>query len=170
MNILEIKKYDIVNGPGIRCSIWVAGCNNNCKGCWSPHTWNPNQGKSLKESINEIKEAIYNPKVTGISILGGDPFYHLFNGDYDDIVTLLLLCHQSRTPVWVWTGYRKEQIDKKLQELRIPNLLNSFVDVLIDGPFDITKKDMNLEWRGSSNQRIIDVKKTAKDNKIIELK
>ena len=87
-----------------------------------------------------------------------------------NVVTLLLLCHQSRKPIWVWTGYKKEQIDKKLKELGIPNLLNSFVDVLIDGPFNITKKDMNLEWRGSSNQRIIDVKKTAKDNKIIELK
>ena len=73
INILEVKQYDVINGPGIRCSIWVAGCNNHCEGCWSKHTWNPNQGKSLKECIPEIKKYLSNPKVTGVSILGGDP-------------------------------------------------------------------------------------------------
>lgn len=159
LNILEIKQYDVINGPGIRCSIWVAGCNNHCEGCWSKHTWNPNQGRPLKECIPEIKNYLNNPKVTGVSILGGDPFYHLFNGDYNDVVTLLMLCHSYNKPVWVWTGYTKEEIDKRLQELRIPNLLTAFVDILIDGRFDITKKDMNLKWRGSSNQRIIELNK-----------
>lgn len=70
-----------------------------------------------------------------------------------------MLCHSYNKPVWVWTGYTKEEIDKRLQELRIPNLLTAFVDVLIDGRFDITKKDMNLKWRGSSNQRIIELNK-----------
>lgn len=160
LNILEIKQYDVINGPGIRCSIWVAGCNNHCEGCWSPHTWNPNQGTPLKDCISKIKEYTTNPIITGISILGGDPFYQLFNGeDFNDIILLLMLCSKSGKPVWVWTGYTKEQIDKRLEELGIPNLLTEFVDTLIDGRFDITKKDMNLKWRGSSNQRIIKINK-----------
>lgn len=163
MNILEVKKYDVVNGPGIRCSIWIAGCNNYCKDCWSSHTWNPNNGKPYKECVTLIKEAINNSKIDGISILGGDPFYSLFNGtlkDKEELKDLLRIC--SIKPLWVWTGYKYEDLCKDYSDYL------SYIDVLIDGPFISKEKDLNLYYRGSSNQRIINVSQSLKENKVIE--
>lgn len=164
MNILDIKKYDVVNGPGMRCSIWIAGCKNHCKECWSPQTWNPDQGKSYVSCINSIKETVNNPMVDGISILGGDPFYWLFNGnavDKFELKELLSICNDINKPIWLWTGYKYEDILEYY-----PDYL-SYIDVLIDGKFKHDLKDLSLFWRGSSNQRVIDVQKSLKENKVI---
>ena len=172
LHILKYQQYDVVNGPGVRCSIWLAGCNNHCKNCWSPQTWNPTNGLIFTKIANKIEECVNNPRIDGISILGGDPLYWIMNDDFNfpdnfvaDSITnlrcLLKICKASKKPIWLWTGYLYEDI------LQYEPEVLDYIDVLIDGEFDETKKDLNLYWRGSSNQRIIDVKQSLEENKII---
>lgn len=149
LHILEIKQYDVVNGPGVRCSIWLAGCNNHCKGCWSPHTWNPIQGMDFTEAKETIKQYVNNPRIDGISILGGDPFYWTFQDNTtakEELLEVLKICHESNKPVWVWTGYKYEDIENKYLY---------YIDVLVDGKYEESRRNLNLKWRGSENQRIV---------------
>lgn len=173
MNIIEIKPYDVVNGPGIRCSIWLAGCNNNCKGCFSKHTWDPKKGRNFVEIEYTLNHIITNPELDGISILGGDPFYHLFNPSYTDnslnqLKLLLNMCHNTKKSVWLWTGYKYEDIKKQAIKAKLWETIVKCVDVIVDGKFEEDKKDLNLYYRGSSNQRIIDVKSSENEGYIIE--
>lgn len=152
LKILEIKQYDVVNGPGIRCSIWLSGCSNHCDGCWSPHTWDATKG--IDFDPNKIIPYINNENIDGISILGGDPFYWLFQNNEEakkELLSLFKLCHNTKKPVWVWTGYKYEYLKE-----HFPEYLN-YIDTLIDGKYDKTKRNLNLKWRGSENQRIIEL-------------
>ena len=136
MNILDIKGYDVVNGPGIRMSIWTAGCNNHCSECWAKHTWNPNQGKPTSECLSDIEEILLNNEIDGVSILGGDPLYSTFNrNDSEDLIKILDLCKKYNKNIWLWSGY-------------------SFDDI-----YHKDKRNLNLFYRGSSNQRIIFMRK-----------
>lgn len=159
MNILEVKQFDVVNGPGIRTSIWVAGCSNACKGCWSKHTWDKNKGTPLQEILPTIIKAIQHPKVTGISILGGDPFMGFMDNEDITIINLVKLLSHYKKPIWVWTGYKFEDIVDKYTQLNILQDLR-MIDTIIDGKFEEKHKDLNLMYRGSSNQRVIDVSKS----------
>jgi anaerobic ribonucleoside-triphosphate reductase activating protein len=167
MNILEVKQFDVVNGPGIRMSIWIAGCTNACKGCWSPHTWNRNQGTPINMIINTIIEYSKHPQVRGISILGGDPFCEFMNNGDTTIFDLISLLAKSGKPIWLWTGYRFEDIVNKCRRFP-PDIINTLQDleVIVDGRFEEEHKDLNLLYRGSSNQRVIDVAKTIDLGKI----
>ena len=167
MNILEVKQFDVVNGPGIRMSIWIAGCTNACKGCWSPHTWNRNQGTPINKVINTIIEYTKHPQVRGISILGGDPFCEFMNNGDTTIFDLISLLAKSGKPIWLWTGYEFESIVDKCKRFP-PDIINTLQDleVIVDGRFILKKKDMNLLWKGSSNQRIINVKQTFLEHRI----
>lgn len=167
MNILEVKQFDVVNGPGIRMSIWIAGCTNACKGCWSPHTWNRNQGTPINMVINTIIEYSKHPQVRGISILGGDPFCEFMNNGDTTIFDLISLLAKSGKPIWLWTGYRFEDIVSKCRRFP-PDIINTLQDleVIVDGRFEEEHKDLNLLYRGSSNQRVIDVAKTIDLGKI----
>lgn len=159
MNILEVKQFDVVNGPGIRTSIWVAGCSNACKGCWSKHTWDKNKGTPLQEILPTIIKAIQHPKVTGISILGGDPFMGFMDNGDITIINLVKFLALYKKPIWVWTGYKFEDIVDKYTQLNILQDLR-MIDTIIDGKFEEKHKDLNLMYRGSSNQRVIDVSKS----------
>lgn len=159
MNILEVKQFDVVNGPGIRTSIWVAGCSNACKGCWSKHTWDKNKGTPLQEILPTIIKAIQHPKVTGISILGGDPFMGFMDNNDITIINLIKLLYHYKKPIWVWTGYKFEDIVDKYTQLNTLQDLR-MIDTIIDGKFEEDLKDLNLMYRGSSNQRVIDVSKS----------
>ena len=146
MNILDIKGYDVVNGPGIRMSIWTAGCNNHCSECWAKHTWNPNQGKPTSECLSDIEEILLNNEIDGVSILGGDPLYSTFNrNDSEDLIKIL--------NIWLWSGYSFDDIyhkDKRIFDK---------IDVIVEGKYDKDKRNLNLFYRGSSNQRIIFMRK-----------
>lgn len=161
LNILEVKHYDVVNGPGIRTSIWTAGCNNHCEGCWSPHTWNPNQGSPVGFVSHTIEEYLKDSKTNGVSILGGDPFYCLMNDDENgalQLIALLRLCKFHKKNVWVWTGYLYANLKIKSQQLLGDSYwIADLIDVLVEGPFIESKKDLTLDWRGSSNQRLLDM-------------
>lgn len=167
MNIIEVKQFDVINGPGIRMSIWVAGCTNACKGCWSPHTWNRNQGTPLNKIIDTIIAYSNHPKINGISILGGDPFCDFMNEGDTTIFNLITILAKSGKSIWLWTGYKFDEIVNKCKQTS-SSITNTLLDleVIIDGKFILEKKDMNLLWRGSSNQRIINVKQTLLEHKI----
>lgn len=157
MNILKIRYTDALNGPGVRASIWVAGCSNKCEGCWAADTWNHNQGTPYKEIKEEIIKAVSNPDISGVSLLGGDPFFWAIQNPDPELLDLLVtikehLC-KGKT-VWSWTGYTIEFLSHN----EYASKCLDYIDVLVDSKFDITKKDLTLKYRGSSNQRVLDVK------------
>ena len=157
MRFAQIRRFDVANGPGIRTSIFVTGCNLNCPGCFNKIYSDFNYGKLwTKFYENQLIEFLNNPHVSGLSVLGGEPLAQ--DEQLDELLSRVKI--EIKKPVWLWTGFVFEQLNlKQLQTLK-------FVDVLIDGPFIIAKKDLNLKFRGSSNRRIIDLNLTRKLNKI----
>lgn len=152
MNYSVIKPLDIANGPGVRVSLFVSGCRNRCPGCFNPETWSFTYGQEFThETLLELERMLKNPNIEGLSILGGDPFEPENRERVDTICKLIWLYHPDKS-IWVWTGYLYEDL-KDLPVMK-------YIDVLVDGPFVEELKDLRLKWRGSSNQRVIDVKKS----------
>ena len=159
MKISGVNLESIVDGVGMRTTIYVSGCSWNCKGCQNMETHDPSYGEEFTDEVRdkifeEIKKRSY---ITGITISGGDPLYNL---NLDSIIKLLKdIKHEfgNSLNVWLYTGYKFESIkcDKKRKQIL------KYIDVLVDGKFEIDKRDISLAYRGSSNQRIIDVKKTT---------
>ena len=149
MNYGKINKTDIANGPGVRVSLFVSGCRNRCKGCFNPETWNFKYGQRFtSETIREIISASRSEHITGLSILGGDPF------EPENIFGVYMLCRRFKKEfpnktVWVYTGYHFEDFQD--------SAIFKYIDVLVDGPFIEAEKDITLKFRGSKNQRLIDV-------------
>ncbi|MBQ7257486.1 MAG: anaerobic ribonucleoside-triphosphate reductase activating protein [Abditibacteriota bacterium] len=150
MNYCEIKKYDIANGDGVRVSLFVSGCRNHCPGCFNPETWDFNYGDLYTEDVEkEITEALKPEYISGLTVLGGDPF------EPENIEAVTALCKRVKElypekTIWVYTGYYFE--DFKDREIM------KYIDILVDGPFEMDKKDISLRFRGSSNQRILNIK------------
>lgn len=147
MNYGAIKKTDIANGPGVRVSMFVSGCRNHCPGCFQPETWDFSYGEPFTEKTeDEIIKALDHSWIQGLSILGGDPM------EPENQVALLPFLQRVKETlpekdIWIYTGYRLEEISW------LPIL--SYADVIVDGPFIETEKDLSLAFRGSRNQRII---------------
>jgi len=150
MNYAEIKKVDIANGPGVRVSLFVSGCRNHCKGCFNPETWDFDYGRPFtRETEDEIIEALRPSWIQGLSILGGEPT------EEENAAVLIPFLKRVRAvlpdkDIWLYSGYTYEALrDKEILTL---------ADVLVDGPFLLELKDAGLAFRGSRNQRIIDLK------------
>ena len=150
MNYAEIKKVDIANGPGVRVSLFVSGCRNHCKGCFNPETWDFDYGRPFtRETEDEIIEALRPSWIQGLSILGGEPT------EEENAAVLIPFLKRVRAvlpdkDIWLYSGYTYEALrDKEILTL---------VDVLVDGPFILELKDAGLAFRGSRNQRIIDLR------------
>lgn len=155
----KIRKMDIANGPGVRVSIFMQGCPFHCKGCFNKETWDFNEGQDFTN--NEIAEIINLAKddyIKGLSILGGEPLHPNTIEATKELAKAFKEKYPNKT-IWLWTGYLFENIPNK-------EALN-YIDVLIDGQFKEELHDPRLKWRGSSNQRVIDIQKTLKANKII---
>lgn len=153
-NVLKIIRGTTVDGPGFRTSIYLAGCKHHCKGCHNPQSWNPNGGNamSISEIMDVVKEEDFN-----VTITGGDP---LFNpSQLENLVSALKLDNRN---VWIYTGYTWEEI------LSSEVLLEAIkrADVLVDGRFIEELKDKDLIFRGSSNQRLIDIQESIIEGKI----
>jgi anaerobic ribonucleoside-triphosphate reductase activating protein len=147
----KINKTDIANGSGVRVSIFVSGCDRHCKGCFNPETWDYNYGKDFsKETIDEIIEAMKPDYISGLTVLGGEP---LAVRNYSWVCWLCMKVKSAypNKTIWLYTGDTFEEIS----DLSICD----YVDVVVDGAFVESQKDLSLEYRGSRNQRIIDVKK-----------
>lgn len=161
-NYGNIKYCDIANGIGIRTSVFISGCTHHCKNCFNPETWDFNYGEVLTPNvITKIIDSADPDYIDGITLLGGDPLC----GDDNRCVSHTLchmfkLKHPNKT-VWLYTGYLYDQI----KDLPVMD----HVDVLVDGPFIEEKKNLMLKFRGSENQRLIDVKKSRLENKVILL-
>ena len=160
MRYNTIRKMDISNGPGVRVSIFMQGCHFHCKGCFNENTWDFNGGEEYSdETINRVLELSSADYIVGLSILGGEPM-HPKNIEG---TTKLAKAFKEKYPkknIWVWSGYL---FDKDLKGKEILN----YIDVLVDGTFKIDLFDPTLKWKGSSNQRVIDVKKSLKNKKVV---
>ena len=154
-----IRKMDISNGPGVRVSIFMQGCRFHCKKCFNPETWNFEAGKEFNdETINEVLELCSKQHIKGLSILGGEPMHP----NNIEGTTKLAKAFKEKYPnknLWVWSGFK---FDEDLKDKEILN----YVDVLVDGTYNDELRDPTLKWRGSSNQRVIDVKNSIKNNEI----
>ncbi len=159
MNYATIKKNDIANGEGVRVSLFVSGCRHHCKNCFNKEAWDFGYGAPYTEEIeNEILGALKPGFVSGLSLLGGEPF----EPENQETVLSLVKKVKERMPdknIWCYTGFLFENIrDGKVGEPRVASELLSHIDVLVDGKFVEELKDLSLMFRGSSNQRILDVK------------
>lgn len=160
MNYAKIKKFDISNGPGVRVSLYVSGCLHHCKGCFNKETWDFKAGKEFtKEKKEEFIKACKDEKITAVSILGGEPMQQDFMEMLDLLRTIKI---QVNKPVWMWTGYRLEELGSYQKQM-----LQDFVDVLVDGKFEEDKKDITLKYCGSTNQRVINIKETFRRKDIV---
>lgn len=156
MNYNKIRKMDISNGPGVRISIFMQGCSFHCKGCFNEETWDFKKGKELNEdTINKIIELAKPQYISGLSVLGGEPLHPKNIQGTLELIKKFKQTYPNKT-VWVWTGFLFDDIKEDI----------SNIDVLVDGRFDITKSDPTLKWKGSKNQRVINVKKSIKNKKI----
>ena len=165
MNFCGLKKLDIANGEGLRVTLFVSGCRNRCRGCFQPETWDFNYGEPFTANTEDIiLEALSTPSVRGLTILGGEPM------EPENQVALLPFLRRvkARYPdksVWLYTGNLYEELTGLCGEhpkrLSITDELLSFVDILVDGRFEEERHRLGLRFRGSENQRIIDLKKTA---------
>lgn len=168
MNYANIKYNDISNGEGIRTSLFVSGCNFNCPGCFNKEAQDFNYGEFFTDEImNNILDSIDDEFHSGITILGGEPL------DEQNASKLIRLCSKFRErfgytkSIWVYTGYTFETIRSDNLLHNNANQILSYIDVLVDGRFIESQKDITLVFKGSRNQRIIDVKKSIKEGEVI---
>ena len=155
-----IRKMDISNGPGVRVSIFMQGCTFHCKNCFNTETWDFNNGIEFNDdTINEVLDLCQKDHIKGLSILGGEPMHP----NNEEGTAKLAKAFKEKYPnksVWMWSGYKFDEGLKDKEALK-------YVDVLVDGTYTDELRNPTLKWKGSSNQRVIDVKKSLKENKIV---
>ncbi len=169
MNYATIKKRDIANGVGVRVSLFVSGCTHHCKNCFNKETWDFSYGEPFTEDTEKLILDYLSPCfVNGLSLLGGEPFEPM---NQKELVSLLKKVKEQypQKDVWCYTGYLfdKELLSDSRARCEYTDEMLSYIDVLVDGRFVEELKDITLQFRGSSNQRIIDVKKSLQENKIV---
>lgn len=156
MNYADIKKVDVANGPGVRVSLFVSGCTHHCKECFNPETWDFSYGQPFgQEEVEKILSLLNKDHIRGLSLLGGEPFEPENQRPVLELVRRVRRELPGKT-VWCYTGYLFEELAANRIGEHSRELLEG-LDVLVDGPFVLEQKDLGLRFRGSSNQRIIDV-------------
>lgn len=168
MNYGEIKFYDIANGVGVRTSLFVSGCRNHCEDCFNRETWAFDFGKPYtSETEDEIIESLKPDYIAGLSVLGGEPFE---KENQPDVLKLIRRVKKEfpKKSVWIYSGFTLEEIlhGSRASGENANEILKS-ADVLVDGRFDKTKKNITLKFRGSENQRIIDLEPTLLQKKVV---
>ena len=153
-----IRKMDISNGPGVRVSIFMQGCHFHCKNCFNPETWDFKGGKEFTdETIEKVLDLCEKSEVKGLSILGGEPMHP----ENIEGTTKLAKAFKEKYPeknVWAWSGF-------KFEDLKNKEVLK-YIDILVDGNYKDELHDPTLKWKGSSNQRVVDVQKSIENGKI----
>lgn len=162
MNYHKIEKTSIANGEGIRVVLWVSGCSLHCKGCHNPETWDVNSGKLFdKNAKKELFEALDKPYIQGITFSGGHPL------EKENVEEVIFLAKEIKEKfpnkdIWLYSGYLWEEIHYH----NIARIL-LYIDVLVDGSYIEEQRDITLKWRGSRNQRVIDIQESLKQNKVV---
>ena len=169
MNYAAIKKNDIANGVGVRVSLFVSGCRHHCKNCFNPETWDFAFGEEFTHDVedNIIKE-LSPSYITGLTVLGGEPFEPANQQALLPFLKRVKKLLPTKT-IWVYTGYKldDELLSPSRARCEYTDEMLSLIDVLVDGEFVEELKDITLRFRGSSNQRIIDVPETLKKGEIV---
>lgn len=170
MNYSELKLFDVANGPGIRVTLYVSGCTHHCNGCFNTVTWDFNAGKPFDEAVmDKIIDAMKASYIAGITILGGEPFEYV---NQEGLLPLLKKVKETypEKDVWCFTGYLfdKDIIDAMTNESPYTSELLKYIDVIVDGPFIEEQRNLMLKFKGSENQRTIDVQKSLKAGYVIE--
>lgn len=168
MNYADIKQYDVANGPGVRVSLFVSGCTHHCKECFNPETWDFQYGKPFTEETERDIIGYLEPEyVKGLTLLGGEPLEH------ENQKGLLPLLKKVREKfpgksIWCFTGYdfERDVQGRMMGEWEETAELLSYIDVLVDGEFEIDKKDLGLAFKGSSNQRTILVQESLERGRV----
>ncbi|CND36403.1 anaerobic ribonucleoside-triphosphate reductase activating protein [Streptococcus agalactiae] len=161
-HIIDYKAFNFVDGEGVRNSLYVAGCMFHCKGCYNTATWSFRAGiPYTKELEDQIMKDLAQPYVQGLTLLGGEPFLNT-----GILLPLLqrIRCELPEKDIWSWTGDTWEEMMLETQD-KLEML--SLIDILVDGRFDQSKRNLMLQFRGSSNQRIIDVQKSLKEGEVV---
>ncbi|MBQ3054339.1 MAG: anaerobic ribonucleoside-triphosphate reductase activating protein [Clostridia bacterium] len=169
MNYAEIKFSDIANGIGVRTSLFVSGCTHHCKNCFNKETWDFAYGNPFtKETEDAIIESMKPPYISGLSLLGGEPFEPENQKGLVNFLKRIKKELPDKT-IWCYTGYtlEKDLLSDSRARCQVTDDMLSCIDVLVDGEFVQELYDISLKFRGSSNQRLIDVKKTLKTGKIV---
>ena len=165
MNYHNIMHDDMLNGDGIRVVLFVSGCSLHCKNCQNPQTWDKDGGIPFDESAKqEIFDELKKDYIAGITLTGGHPLEHY---NLDEVTNL---CKEIKTKfptktIWLYTGFVYENLLELYKQNKLPIL--DYIDVLVDGPYVESLRDISLKWRGSSNQRVIDLKESLRQNKVI---
>ena len=169
MNYAVIKNCDIANGPGVRVSLFVSGCTHRCPGCFNAEAWDFDYGTSFtQQTIDEILEMMKPSHIKGLTLLGGEPFEPQ---NQPEIVKLLRQIKEKypEKSIWAFSGYLFDEdiLQGRLGPWEITEEYLGYLDVLVDGPFVMEKKDLNLRFRGSSNQRLIDVPASLQEKRVV---
>lgn len=165
----NIKKCDIADGEGVRTSLFVSGCTNHCKNCFQPETWDFQYGKPYtKETQDEIIKSLQPDYVDGLTLLGGEPM----EPENQEILVKLLREVKEKCPsknIWCYTGfvYDRDLLPGQRKHTDVTDEILSYLDVLVDGPFQEEKRNISLAFRGSENQRILDMKATRAEGRIV---
>ena len=169
MNYADIKVADVANGEGVRVSVFVSGCSHRCKGCFNREAWDFNYGKEFNEEcINKILKELDNPYIKGLSILGGEPLELINQKGLLPLVKKVKEKYPDKN-IWCYTGFKFDEdvINRMYENWDETKELLRYIDVMVDGKFEEDKKDLKLRFRGSSNQRIVDVQKSLKTHQLI---
>lgn len=170
MNYCNIKYYDIANGEGVRTTLFVSGCTNHCENCFQPETWDFNYGEAFTEDTErKILDSLAPYYVNGLTLLGGEPF----EPKNQPALTAFLKKVKAEYPdkdIWCFTGFVLDKellVDGAYPRCEVTDEMLSMIDILVDGRYAEALKDISLRFRGSSNQRIIDMNKTREAGKIV---
>ena len=170
LNYASIKDCDIANGPGIRISLFVSGCTHHCKGCFNREAWDFDYGTPFtQQTIDEILKMLSPGYIKGLTLLGGEPFEPQNQGSIVDLLRQIKAKYPQKS-IWAFSGYLfdRDIMSGHLGDPEITKKYLSYLDVLVDGPFIEAKKDLMLRFRGSSNQRLIDVQKSLTAGAVVE--
>lgn len=169
MNYGAIKETDIANGIGIRVSLFVSGCTHHCPGCFNSDTWDFAYGEPFDKTTEERILSLLSPDyINGLSLLGGEPMEHANQRALEPFLTRVKEAYPQKT-VWCYSGYTFEEMLCGRAHCEVTDSMLSMIDVLVDGPFIESLKNIRLKFRGSENQRIIDVPKSLRQGNVIQI-
>ena len=176
MNYLKIEHDDVCNGIGIRCTIWFTGCSHKCAGCFNKETWDENSGIEFDIEVKkELFDELSKDYISGITFSGGDPLHENNIIEVNNIIQEIKKQFPNNT-IWLYSGYTWEELSPNIlikgidEESTLHNVRANIIkscNVVIDGPYIDNLRDITLKWRGSSNQRVIDVQKTLQNGEIV---
>lgn len=170
MNYADIKRVDVANGEGVRVSVFVSGCNHHCQGCFNRCAWDFEYGNKFTENeIDKVIGYLDHDYISGLSLLGGEP---LEKQNQEGLLPLVKKVKEKfpNKNIWCYTGFdfEKDVAGRMDKESPISHELLKYIDVIVDGKFDESKKDLKLRFRGSSNQKIINVQESLRNHAIVE--